>query len=117
MHKRLVGLLHQVVYKNHLDFKSFLYHCFLLGVSAAAALHLAILVHKKTITSWYSVLHLRNIQVIMVDMGCSVTVVYIKSLYVLQLLAFLLTDICMAVFVWYLFYAAYYKIRKWNWYL
>lgn len=58
------------------------------GVFAAAALHLAILIHKKTIRSWYSVLHLRSI----------------------QLLAFLVTDISMAAFVWYLFYAAYYKI-------
>ena len=30
----------------------------------------------------------------------------------MQLLAFFLTDVSVAAFVWYIFYAAYYKIRK-----
>ena len=41
----------------------------------------------------------------------------IKFGFVSQLLAFLLTDISIAVFAWYLFYAAYYKIRKFKAYL
>ena len=53
-------------------------------------MHLAVLLHKKTVVNWYSTRQLDNI----------------------QLLAFFLTTTSVAFFAWYIFYAAYYHIRK-----
>ncbi len=67
MLKQLAGHLHQVNFHKKLLLQVLLTNNIHLlnvsGVFAAAALHLAILIHKKTIHSWYTVLHLRNIQV------------------------------------------------------
>ena len=57
---------------------------------AAAALHLAILLHKQTLDQWYHSYHVENI----------------------QLMAFVLSDVTVGLFAWYLFYALYFKIRK-----
>lgn len=60
------------------------------AVFACCAMHLAVLLHKKTVVNWYSTRQLDNI----------------------QLLAFFLTTTSVAFFAWYIFYAAYYHIRK-----
>jgi hypothetical protein len=64
MVKQLAGHLPQVTKSMHSKL-SYIFNrnVFFSGVFAAAALHLAVLIHKKTIQSWYSVLHLRSIQV------------------------------------------------------
>lgn len=55
---------------------------------ATGALHLAILLYRKTTNEWYHPYHLHTI----------------------QLMAFITADISVAAFAWYLFYAAYYHI-------
>ena len=59
-------------------------------IFATAALHMALMLHKDSIHDWYSEPQLHNI----------------------KLMAFFVTDVTVATFLGYLFYAYYYSIRK-----
>ena len=62
------------------------------AVFATAAMHFAVILNRETIQDWYSAGQLESI----------------------KLFAFICFDISTAAFIWYIFYAVYYSIRKYN---